>query len=354
MKKILAGVCGLMLSLTVSTAAQVKFEMLTSPVGPTWANFALSKNGKTMAANYGGEIFRWTATAGFVDLGPGDPYNSSIGISADGKTIVTGRIGADGNSNPAIWQQATGWTDLGHPAEGCLMDGSWGDSWAVSGDGSRVVGLAWYCPGAEGFLWTQQDGIIGLGHPANASSRATSISADGSTIVGFYEDPTQGFRRPVRWIASSTDMFLGDVPGEAIGVSSDGKQVVGQAPDSTGNGRAFYYSDATGMTPLGVLTGNSTDQSVAIGLSDSGVVIGASMNPFTWTSQPFLWSQKTGMKWLKASLVRNGAVIPSGVVLSNVLAISADGSTLVGLWYDTNFNMGPWLAHLHGKGSFVK
>jgi hypothetical protein len=64
----------------------------------------------------------------FADLGLGDTFTSSIGISADGNTIVTGRTGGDGNSNPAIWQQATGWVNLGYPAEGCVLDGSWGDA----------------------------------------------------------------------------------------------------------------------------------------------------------------------------------------------------------------------------------
>lgn len=355
MKKCLVKVslCAL-LCFSASVWAQVKFEMIASPVPPTWANFALSANGKVMAANYGGEIFRWTSAGGFVDLGLSDTFSSSIGISADGNTIVAGRTSSDGHTSPAMWQKATGWVDLGHPGEGCLMDGSWGDSWGVSGNGSIVVGLAWYCPGAEAFEWTLQDGIVGLGHPTNASSRATTISADGSTIVGFYEDPTQGNRRPVRWISGSTDLFLGDVPGEAIAVSSDGSQIVGQASDSTGNGRAFYYSPTGGLVSLGVLTGNTTDQSVAIGLSDSGMVIGASINPFTWTSKPFVWTSKTGMRWLQAALVRNGAVIPSGVVLTNAIAISADGSTIVGLWVDANFNSGAWAAHLHGKAPALK
>jgi len=341
-----------LLCFSASSWAQVKFELLPDPI-KTWSNFALSTDGNVMAANYGGEIFSWTPTGGFVDLGLGDIFNSSIGISADGKTIVSGRIGSDLNSNPAMWQAATGWVDLGHPAEGCSLDSSWGDAWGVSGDGSIVVGLAWYCPGAEGFQWTASGGIVGLGHPTNASSRATTISADGSTIVGFYEDPTQGFRRPVRWVAGSTDLFLGDVPGEVIAVSSDGSQMAGQVADSTGNGRAFYYSATGGLVDLGVLSGNTTDQSVATGVSDAGVVIGASINPFSWTSHPFIWSAKTGMRWLRAALVRNGAVIPSTVVISNVLAISADGSTLVGTWYDTT-TYGSWMAHLHGKASLLK
>jgi uncharacterized membrane protein len=333
--------------------AQVKFVQLTSPI-QSWSNYALSSNGKVMGANIGGEIFRWTSSGGFVDLGLGDTFNSSIGISADGNTIVTGRTGADGNSNPAMWQQASGWVDLGHPAEGCVLDGSWGDAWGVNVDGSIVVGLAWYCPGAEGFQWTKQGGIVGLGHPTNASSRATTISADGSTIVGFYEDPVQGFRRPVRWVSGSTDLFLGDIAGEAIAVTTDGAQIVGQAADSTGNGRAFYYTGTGGLVSLGVLSGNHTDQSVAVGVSDNGIVIGASINSFTFASQPFVWSTKMGLHRLQATLTGHGAVIPSGVTLTNVLAISADGTTIVGLWQDASFNQGPWIAYLHGRASLLK
>ena len=331
---------------------QVKITQVPSPVPLSWVNFALSRNGKAIAANYGGEIFRWTPTGGFVDLGPADPFSSSIGISSDGTTIVAGRLGSDGNTSPAMWQQATGWTDLGHPAEGCVLDGSWGNSWGVNRDGSIVVGLAWYCPGAEGFEWTAQAGIVGLGHPVNASSRATSISADGSTIVGFWEDSTQGFRQPVRWTSGSADLFLGNVAGEAIAASSDGSQIVGQATDSTGSGRAFYNSASEGLISLGVLKG--TDQSVAIGVSDGGLVIGASINSFTWSSQPFLWTHKTGMQPLRTELVRNGAVIPKDVTLTNVLALSGDGSTLIGLWLDAKFNQGVWLANLHGKTSQLK
>jgi probable HAF family extracellular repeat protein len=324
---VVLGCCALSF-FSASAWAQAKYVQLTSPI-QSWSNYALSSNGKVMAANIGGEIFRWTSTGGFVDLGLGDTFNSSIGISADGNTIVTGRTGSDGNSNPAMWQQATGWVDLGHPAEGCVLDGSWGDAWGVNADGS----------------------IVGLGHPTNASSRATTISNDGSTIVGFYEDPIQGFRRPVRWISGSTDLFLGDIAGEAIAVSSNGAQIVGQAADSTGNGRAFYYTDSGGLVDLGVLSGNKTDQSVAVGVSDNGIVIGASINSFTFSSKPFVWSAKMGLHGVQAALVSHGAVIPSGVTLTNVLAISSDGTTIVGLWQDASFNQGPFLVTLHGKAS---
>ncbi len=142
-------------------------------------------------------------------------------------------------------------------------------------------------------------------------------------------------------------MFLGDIPGEAIGVSSDGSQIVGQAADSTGNGRAFYYTNSGGLIDLGVLSNNSFDQSVAIGVSDNSIVIGASINTKVWTSQPFLWTPKIKRRRLQPTLVRSGARIPSSVTLTTVLAISADVSTIAGLWADTK-HQGVWLARLHG------
>jgi uncharacterized membrane protein len=170
--------------------------------------------------------------------------------------------------------------------------------------------------------------------------------------VGFYEDPVQGFRRPVRWVSGTTDLFLGDnLSGEAIAVSSDASQVVGQVADSTGNDRAFHYTKTGGLVSLGVLSGNTTDQSVAIGVSDNGIVIGASINPFLWTSEPFVWSSKMGLRHLQATLVRKGAKIPSGITLTNVLAISGDGTTIVGLYVDASFHQGSWMARTHGRSS---
>ena len=354
-KRLLKWASCALLCLSLSAWAQVSFQLIPSPVGPTWSNYSLSRNGWVMAANYGGEIFRWTGGGGFLDLGTGDLFSSSIAISADGSTIVAGFPGADRYANPARWQQATGWMSLGHASEGCVMDSSWGSGWSVSRGGSVVVGLAWYCPGAEGFQWTQQGGMVGLGHPTNASSRASAISADASTIVGFYEDPGFGNRRPVRWISGTTDLFAGEqANGEATAVSSDGSRIVGQAVDSSGYGRAFYYTDAGGLVWLGTLSGNSTDQSVANSVSEGGVVVGFSGDPFAGTGQAFVWGPKSGLRSLQRALAQNGAVIPSGLLLTDALVISADGSTIIGTWSDANFNFGSWIARIDRKTQVLK
>jgi probable HAF family extracellular repeat protein len=340
-----------LVTLSVSAWAQsATFHILKTPDAP-WTNYALSRNGKVMAANLAGEIYRWSSKTGFVDLGPSDPFNTSIGISADGSAIITSIVGPDGNTNPGIWKQSTGWASLGHPKNGCVMDGNWGSGWSLNADGSMAVGLAWYCPGAQGFRWTAWGGMVGLGHPAGASSRASAISADSSTIVGFYENPKTGERRAVRWSAGKKkELFTGNkTPGEATAVSSDGSRIVGQAADASGYGRAFYYTDAAGLVPMGTVSGNDTDQSVANGVSDQGMVIGWSGDPFWGGVSPFIWSAQnpaTPMASLQDYLTAAGARIPKNVYLITALAISADGSTIVGTWMDANYNQGTWMAHL--------
>jgi uncharacterized membrane protein len=327
-------------------AQTATFHKLPSPTGPTWSNYALSQDGLVMAANYGGEIFRWTAKEGFVDLGPGDPNSSAIGISKDGSTIISSLIDSDGNGTPAIWKKTTGWTDLGHPANGCLLDQEWGSGYGVSGDGSIAVGLAWYCPGAEAFEWTEKGGMKHLSHPVGRSSRASAISSDGNTIVGFSEDPTGGYRRPVRWVSGKTDWFAGKhAIGEATGVSYDGSQIVGQ--DSTLKGSyAFYYSQASGLVHLGTVSGISSDQSIANAVANNGMTVGWSGDPFGGGIQAFVWSPKLKIRSLKKYLNAHGAKIPANVYLTTAVAISADGSTIAGEWQDANFNQGGWIAHL--------
>jgi len=334
-------------SASPASAQSVTFKMLKTPDAP-WFNYSLSANGKVMAANLGGEIYRWTAKTGFVDLGPSDPLNTSIGISGDGSTITTTIIGQDGNTNAGVWREATGWISLGHIKHGCVMDQNWGSGYSVNGDGSMIVGLAWYCPGAQGFVWTWEKGMLPLSHPAHAGSRATAVSNNSSTIVGFFEHPTQGFRRPVFWRNGKKSLFAGrNTPGEATAVSSDGSVIVGQAADASGYPRTFYYTDTNGLVSLGTISGNDTDQSIANGVSDQGIVIGWSGDPFWGGITPFFWDARTPstpMVSLQDALTARGAKIPKNVILTNALTISADGSTIVGTWMDSNFNQGTWMA----------
>jgi uncharacterized membrane protein len=343
---------------STSVLAQTpSFQMLINPtVSPTWSNYALSRDGKVMAANYGGRIYRWSSdtpkfpSGGFTLLDQGAFLSSSVGISKDGLTIIASRTGPDGNVNPAIWSHATGWTDMGHPANGCVMDNQWGSGYGVSGDGSIAVGLAWYCPGAEGFVWNRTRGMTGLSHPSGpggTSSRASAISADGRTIVGFSEDPPTGVRRPVRWFGGKTYLFAGvHTPGEASGVSSDGSQIVGQTWDFTESSSYAFHYTAGHLLSLGTISGISSDQSYANAVADNGTTVGWSGDPFGVGIQAFIWSPTLKMQSLQRYLQNRGMLIPSGISLATALDISADGSTIVGIWQDAQFNQGGWIVRL--------
>jgi len=334
------------------------FKLLIDPTGSgTWVNYALSHDGKVMAANYGGSIYRWTPNTlkfpfdGFTFLGPGNFLNSEIGISSDGTTIISARTGLDGYVNPALWRQTTGWSDLGHPANGCILDGQWGGGYDLNADGSVAVGLAWYCgAGAEGFVWNRTNGMTALSHPNGSggnSSRASAISADGRTIVGFSEDPTQGVRRPVRWFAGKTYLFAGaHTPGEATGVSSDGSQIVGQAWDvASSASHAFYYTPGK-LLSLGTVSGNPSDESIANAVADNGTTVGWSGDPFGAGIEAFIWSPKLGMRSLAKYLHQRGVLLPFGITLTSALDISGDGSTIVGVWQDANYHQGGWMVRL--------
>jgi probable HAF family extracellular repeat protein len=342
-----AGLVCLFSSLCLSAkAATATFQIITDPVAGTWSNYALSGDGTVMAANYGGEIYRWTAAGRLQDLGPGDPYSSSIGISRDGSAIISGHVGLRGFTSPHIWN-ATGLVDLGHPHNGCTKIGnSWGSGYGLSGDGKVAVGLAWTCTAAEGFAWTAKTGNLSLGHPAgNHSSRASAISANAKTIVGFWEDPTRP-RRPVRWVGGKHDLFLGTKTiGEATTVNSNGTQIVGQSLDASGTEVAFFYSDKRGLIKLGTLSHSTTDQSIANGISDNGRVVGWTGDPFGAGIEAFTWTSSSGMKRLARVLNKLGAKIPAGTTLTTAVSISADGSTMAGQ-YVNGQNFGNWMAHI--------
>ncbi|MFN7997271.1 MAG: hypothetical protein U0Q18_26885 [Bryobacteraceae bacterium] len=335
----------LLASVTVPVpAAAATFQILNAPFRGSVA-LAVSGDGSVIAVNTFNEIYRWTAAGGFQDLGPADPFNGSIGISRDGTAIATGIIGADGFGTPGLWTES-GWQDLGHPANGCTTIGNaWGSGWGINARGNVVVGLAWTCQSAEGFVWSAKSGAVSLGYPAGHSSRASAISANGKTIVGFWEGNSG--RRPVRWVSfGKPQLFLGvNAMGEAYAVTSDGTQIVGQnIPPKATSAVAFVYSDAAGVQYLGTLSGKPSDQSFANGISDNGIVVGFS-GYFRTGYEAFIWTAKGGMQSLLTVLNNLGANVPSTVTLTDALAISADGTTIVGNGLDGHVPMN-WVAKL--------
>jgi probable HAF family extracellular repeat protein len=93
---------------------------------------------------------------------------------------------------------------------------------------------------------------------------------------------------------------LGSLGGEAwntpMAINENGDQVVGFSDlpgdeSGTPNFHAFLWTKRSGMTDLGTLPGDSYSE--ALGINDSGVIVGASYGASFSTSRAFIWQNGT-------------------------------------------------------------
>lgn len=323
------------------------------------------------------EPFRWTEQEGMIRLGhPFDEdrvielsnwldlndhlYSEATAVSADGSSVA-GWGGASfeywdfqdwesGNPNEyelvethhlfftSLWPAGT---PLSPPTE----PGDWGDGMFVtdiSANGSRITGSH----GRRALLWSRHDsgGIaewraqeLGSLAPSDHSS-AHAISADGEVVVG-----TSG-ARPFRWTPAAGMEALESEWGwaEASGVSADGRVMVGQRRSSP-----FYeavYWNADGRVhqlpdlPDGDSTSSASDASgdgklvVGRGTSDSG-------------PEAVLWDENRAVRSIR-EILEEGGVDLTGWTLTNAVAISDDGTVVVGNGRNPDGIEQGWIAHL--------
>jgi probable HAF family extracellular repeat protein len=333
------------LTLAAGTAAAGSgFSVIAESSHGSAAVQGISADGTVAVGVSDGRVFRWTPDQGTAYLSPPDSLHTFYaGVSADGSTIVSTVADSTGIFSAARWtDQRSDWQNLGGLAGQSSPDGvQISTGWGVSSDGSMAVGLGWHTNyKAEAFQWSEATGMVGLGQPANRSSRASAISSDASTVVGFFEHPSFGYRRPVRWVGGGEpDLFLGaDLPGEALAANSDGSVIVGAASLSGSGNHAFLYSDATGVQDLGIIGDDpfGLSQSVASAVSDNNSVVGWVGDIFNGSPQGFVWIPEDGMMFVKDYLAAQGLTVPDEWYIASVNAISADGKTMGGLAINLN------------------
>ncbi|AAK86587.2 hypothetical protein EN41_15495 [Agrobacterium tumefaciens] len=188
--------------------------------------------------------FRWTATDGAVDIGtlPGSYGARALATNTDG-TIVAGvsrfvvqvpievledRAGKfdgtdikDGPVNPDVkmfidewhafrWNAATGSMQ---PLE-VIPNGSGSIPYAMSADGSVIVGNWQSASGQRGFRWTEPGGMLsvedwlrnnGVPIASDFTSTATDVSADGNIVVGRTRNNTSYIARIVLAVSATAD-----------------------------------------------------------------------------------------------------------------------------------------------------
>ena len=233
----------------------------------------------------------------------------------------------------------SGRAQSGVPAAGFTPLTIAGSPNALSADGTVIVGQ--FTPAGatdvHAFRWTEAGGQVDLGLLAGFDeSGATSVSADGSVVVGF---AGQFFRMPPpwRWMAQTGMVPLFPIPagffsGAATDISADGAVVVGSInganlPGGVGFFEPFRWTAATGIVPLGNL---GAPQTTGAAVSANGAVVVGFSN-FGSHVEGFRWTAQTGMVGL--------GTVPS---FPNSMAsdVSADGTVVVGT-FAVNFAEAP-------------
>jgi len=320
-----------------STNAQISFGEIPIGVG------GIAPDG-TIAGGVDYQAYRLTKGSDPVALPPlpGKTRTTASAISNDGSVIV----GASGNETNIVIE-AVRWTSntvmgLGNPG------GMNTDAVGVSGDGSIVAGSMLGPPGGggEAFRWTQTTGIVGLGHlPGRTASNASDISNDGSTIVG---SSSGGSSFPIhsleafRWTAQTGMVGLGHFSGGntsvANAVSGDGSVITGSA-DMGGLNKAFRWTASGGMVGLGD-SGSAESDGLAIS-ADGSIIVGSTYIPDFGNIGGFMWTSSTGFRDFSGVLSDLGIKIFATELIP--YAISPDGRYIAGSGFFAGEGRAQWL-----------
>lgn len=205
-------------------------------------------------------------------------FSFAVALASDGSTIVGTSSNSDGSNDwyeAFLWRETGGMVGLGYLGQ--TADGSRNSyANAISADGTTVAGSSlnsdgirdWY----EAFRWTEQDGMVGLGYLNEfaigvGSSSALKVSANGSTIVGASSnsDGVAGWMEPFRWTASEGMVGLGRLSGATgdagpTSMSADGSVIVGwSATSQIGDLADFRWSAESGMQSVADWIGPEVD-----------------------------------------------------------------------------------------------
>jgi uncharacterized membrane protein len=203
---------------------------------------------------------------------------------------------------------------------------------AVSADGSVVVGASEGASGTEAWRWTGPGTIQGLGalYAGDFYSVASGVSANGAVIVGASADgasESRPFRRTSGGMTALDKFFCLSCDNHAIAhaVSGSGLVAVGSGARVDLFGQPYleaarWSGGGASISGLGFLSGGG-DASVAYGASSDGAIIVGESDSSSGT-RAFAWRSSGGMLGLPS--------LGGALVRSQALAISANGSTIVG------------------------
>lgn len=348
--------CAIALLSLLSTSAfsqDVQFDLL-----PGMYPLDMSADGSVIVGNdMNFDAVRWTESTGAVLLGRG---TSSLGrgagspdISDDGQWISATITTANGMLvTQGLWSEEGGWVDLLNPppADGGLIDLSYGSAWGLSGNGEHVVGLYWRPdnggPGGDGLAhasFSTNNSVIDLGSTMK-DSRANHANFDGSVVVGWDTSNSFGYWSPTVWdngVLTHLNTNLGWAM--ATHVNPDGNIIGGYTFNEIFmRGEAtVWHRTKTGwnQTILGTLPGTLNTALVRSMTPDGSIMVG--YNEYNNSNvSGFIWTAESGMEDIEDWLTDRGVVIPSTLNILDVTCISQDGTIIAGIGAST-FNGAP-------------
>ena len=249
-------------------------------------------------------IFRWTASGGFQDLGwppsgPSDSASVNTLVSSDGLVVAGTYVDSSGIQSAFRWTSTAGMQAIG-PLEGDTQ----ARIKALNSDGSILVGDSLKTdseiPIFHAFRWTTSGGMSNLGPlPGGATDAlAAAVNSDGSVVVGvMFHRLTSGQlidTRAFRWTSAGV-VSLGALttPTQPSDVSSNGAVVVGSSqfgniysPGGANNGNhAFRWTSGGGDFDLGLNTQlDEVDSQSEMVSGDGSVGLGVSRSSNSGTS----------------------------------------------------------------------
>jgi len=335
------------------------------------------------------QAMTWTASTGQVPLDflpggiPGE--SSALGVSADGRHVV----GRSTSMNTLLGEGVRWSPDSAPLGLGTFSELSQTRAVATSRNGQVIAGTNRFFsvdqiplpPFERAFRWTEDGGLVDLGSliPEGDSS-AADISRSGRVITGSTTsipsatDPLirPGLtQEPFLWTEADGMVGLGHLPYDltdvpnafmdtrANGISGDGKFVVGSSSLVSLDGlpdlfhRAFLWNDQTGMIDLGDLPvfGFSYE---AVDVSLRGEIVVGNATFFDGFKVPFLWTAEDGMRLLEGELSDVGLTDLEGWTLGTVAAISDDGSAIVGTGINPDGEQEGWrVTFRRSRGPFT-
>ncbi|MCX6592650.1 MAG: PEP-CTERM sorting domain-containing protein [Acidobacteria bacterium] len=281
---------------------------------------AMSSNGSVVVGVSGDTAVRWTKETGTKSLFSSPGGSIAIGVSSDGSHIV----GSYGTPKTAFeWTESQGPQPF-DPKVCCAN--------AVSADGTVVVGTTAGSSVGQAYRFVFGSGSLILAS-LGKYAQANDVSADGSVVVGAYQ-PIFGTSdsRAFLWTVAEGMVPLGTLPGApgpfsiANGISADGKVIVGTTDSSIGQ-QGFRWTAKTGMQGLGQLPDSIT---TATAVSDNGkYIVGYAQVGGKQDYRAWIWDATNGMRYITNILSAEGVNL-TGVSLVSAVGVSDDGLTIAG------------------------